>query len=184
MRKWSIFSLILTRIFELFPNNRLVETCCDRTKMFVVDRFVAGLITSLLQTWHYYYYYYYYYLVLFGNGNPSDLITSDFQGAVYSNTIKIYKNTLSTCDRSVGQAVTTCWFHQTCCKLLYQICYLLLVTCFYQVVSTKRYGSVVDSSRQTWSRKPVIARRNQQTCRDLLTTCRKPVKSTACDRAV
>jgi hypothetical protein len=26
--------------------------------------------------------------ILFGNGNPSDLITSDFQGAVYSNTIK------------------------------------------------------------------------------------------------
>ena len=35
-----------------------------------------------------YYYYYYYYLILFGNGNPSDLITSDFQGAVYSNTIR------------------------------------------------------------------------------------------------
>ena len=32
--------------------------------------------------------YYFYYLILFGNGNPSDLITSDFQGAVYSNTIK------------------------------------------------------------------------------------------------
>jgi hypothetical protein len=29
-----------------------------------------------------------FYLIIFGNGNPSDLITSDFEGAVYSNTIK------------------------------------------------------------------------------------------------
>ena len=38
MRKWSrkcpfraIF--LFTHIFDLFPNNRLVETCCDRTKI-------------------------------------------------------------------------------------------------------------------------------------------------------
>jgi hypothetical protein len=80
------------------------------------------------------------------------------------------------------QAVTTSWFHQTCCKLFHQTCYLLLVTGLQRVVSTSRYSSVVNSLRQTCSRKPVTAWRNQQTCRDLLTTCRNPVKSTTCDR--
>jgi hypothetical protein len=78
------FSLLTLSI--CFPTTGLLKLVVTGQKLFVADRFVAGLLTSLLQTWQ------------------KQLATGLLE-----------------------QVGTTCWFHQTCCKLFYQTCYLLLV---------------------------------------------------------
>jgi hypothetical protein len=109
MREWSRkypfrAMFLFTHIFNLVPNNRLGETCCDRAK-----------IVCCGQVWR-----------RLDNKLAADL-------------------TKTTRDRSVG---TTCWFHHTCCKLLYQTCYILLVTGLhselFQQVSTALLSTACD----------------------------------------
>jgi hypothetical protein len=59
--------------------------------------------------------------------------------------------TITTRDRSVG---TTCWFHQTCWKLFYQTCYLLLVT---GLICSGLFQQVATALSSTASDRPVPA---------------------------
>jgi hypothetical protein len=141
MRKWSqkcpfraIF--LFTHIFDLFPNNRLVETCCDRTKIVSCghvcrrsdNKLAASLATGLLE-----------------QVGTNQLTSTDLLQVVLSDLLSLVSN----------RFVAGCFN-----KSLRLCCQQLETDLFPQ---------------------PVTAWRNQQTCRDLLTTGCKPVK---CDRPV